>query len=120
MLKQKAHAIALGVLVADLALTAASLPLTWMFRHGLLTATFPTVFPLPLFPLDQYILLLFAILPIWGLLLSAAGFYRSHRTLPLGEEIWAAAKVSFGGTAILVLLIYGMRPAAGPPCGGPR
>ena len=109
MLKQKAHAIALGVLVADLALTAASLPLTWMFRHGLLTATFPTVFPLPLFPLDQYILLLFAILPIWGLLLSAAGFYRSHRTLPLGEEIWAAAKVSFGGTAILVLLIYGMR-----------
>ena len=109
MLKQKARAIALGVLVADLALTAASLPLTWMFRHGLLTATFPTVFPLPLFPLDQYILLLFAILPIWGLLLSAAGFYRSHRTLPLGEEIWAAAKVSFGGTAILVLLIYGMR-----------
>ena len=109
MLKQKAHAIALGVLVADLALTAASLPLTWMFRHGLLTATFPTVFPLPLFPLDQYILLLFAILPIWGLLLSAAGFYRSHRTLPLGEEIWPAAKVSFGGTAILVLLIYGMR-----------
>ena len=45
MLKQKAHAIALGVLVADLALTAASLPLTWMFRHGVLTATLPTVFP---------------------------------------------------------------------------
>jgi exopolysaccharide biosynthesis polyprenyl glycosylphosphotransferase len=109
MLKQKAHAVALGVLVADLALTALSLPITWAFRHGFLTLAFPTLFPLPLHPLNQYVLLLFGILPIWALLLSSVGFYRSHRTLPLGEEIWAAAKVAFGGTAILVLLIYGMR-----------
>ena len=58
---------------------------------------------------DQYLSLLLFILPIWGLLLSAAGFYRSHRTLPLGEEIWSAGKVAVGGTAILVLLIFGLR-----------
>ena len=109
MLKQKARAIALGVLLTDLALTGISLPLTWLLRHGFLTSALPSLFPLPLFPLNQYLLLLFFILPIWGLLLSAAGFYRSHRTLPLGEEIWAAGKVAFGGTAILVLLIYGLR-----------
>jgi exopolysaccharide biosynthesis polyprenyl glycosylphosphotransferase len=109
MLKQKAHAIALGVLLTDLSLTAVSLPLSWVLRQGPLRTVLPSVFPLPLFPLDQYLLLLFFILPIWGLLLSAAGFYRSHRTLPLGEEIWAAGKVAFGGTAILVLLIYGLR-----------
>jgi exopolysaccharide biosynthesis polyprenyl glycosylphosphotransferase len=109
MLKQKARAIALGVLLTDLTLTAVSFPLTWALRHGFLTEALPSLFPLPLFPLNQYLLLLFFILPIWGLLLSAAGFYRSHRTLPLGEEIWAAGKVSFGGTAILVLLIYGLR-----------
>jgi exopolysaccharide biosynthesis polyprenyl glycosylphosphotransferase len=109
MLKQKARAIALGVLLTDLALTALSFPLTWALRHGFLTSAFPAVFPHPLAPLDQYLLLLFFILPIWGLLLSAAGFYRSHRTLPLGEEIWSAAKVAFGGTAILVLVIYGLR-----------
>jgi exopolysaccharide biosynthesis polyprenyl glycosylphosphotransferase len=109
MLKQKARAVALGVLLADLSLTALSLPVTWALRHGVLKSAFPNVFPLPLFPLNQYLLLLFFILPIWGLLLSAAGFYRSHRTLPIGEEIWAAGKVSFGGTAILVLLIYGLR-----------
>jgi exopolysaccharide biosynthesis polyprenyl glycosylphosphotransferase len=109
MLKQKAHAIALGVLLTDLALTAISLPLTWSLRHGFLKSALPSVFPLPLYPLEQYLLLLFFILPIWALLLSAAGFYRSHRTLPLGEEIWAAGKVSFGGTTILVLLIYGLR-----------
>src|SRR5262245_45281337 len=109
MLKQKARAIALGVLLADLSLTALSLPLSWVLRQGPLRTILPSVFPLPLFPLDQYLLLLFFILPIWGLLLSGAGFYRSHRTLPLGEEIWAAGKVAFGGTAILVLLIYGLR-----------
>src|SRR6185369_7591991 len=48
-------------------------------------------------------------LPIWGLLLDAAGFYRSHRTTPLVEEIWGAIKVSFGGTAMLALLVYGLR-----------
>src|SRR5215471_2263287 len=109
MLKQKARAIALGVLLTDLTLTALSLPLSWVLRQGPLRTILPSVFPLPLFPLDQYLLLLFFILPIWGLLLSGAGFYRSHRTLPLGEEIWAAAKVAFGGPAILVVLIYGLR-----------
>ena len=109
MLKQKARAIALGVLLADLALTALSLPVTWALRQGVLRTALPGLFPLPLHPLDEYLLLLLFILPIWGLLLSAAGFYRSHRTLPLGEEIWAAGKVAFGGTTILVLLIFGLR-----------
>ncbi|HEY3203752.1 MAG TPA: sugar transferase [Thermoanaerobaculia bacterium] len=109
MLKQKAHAIALGVLLTDLALTAMSLPVTYVLRTSILKSAFPGVFPLPLAPFDLYLLLLPFALPIWGLLLYAAGFYRSHRTLPLGEEIWAAAKVAFGGTAILVLLIYGLR-----------
>ena len=109
MLKQKARAIALGVLLADLALTALSPAGAWSLRQGVLRTALPGLFPLPLHPLDQYLLLLFFILPIWGLLLSAAGFYRSHRTLPLGEEIWAAGKVAFGGTAILVLLIFGLR-----------
>jgi exopolysaccharide biosynthesis polyprenyl glycosylphosphotransferase len=109
MLKQKSRAIALGVLLTDLALTAVSLPVAWALRQGVLRSALPGVFPLPLYPLDQYLLLLFFILPIWGLLLAAAGFYRSHRTLPLGEEIWGAGKVAFGGTAILVLLIFGLR-----------
>src|SRR6266571_4608702 len=60
-------------------------------------------------PISEYWLLLGLILPLWGLMLWAAGFYRSHRTLPLGEEIWAAMKVSFGGTALLALVIYGLR-----------
>jgi len=109
MLKQKARAVALGVLAGDLALTAVSLPVAYVWRHGVLTFLFPTFFPSGLNPIAQYWYLLVLILPIWGLLLSAAGFYRSHRTLPLGEEIWGAMKVAFGGTALLALAVYGLR-----------
>jgi len=109
MLKQKARAIALGLLVTDLVLTGVSLPVAWELRQGFLRNSLPSLFPLPLVPLDQYLLLLFFILPLWGVLLSISGFYRSHRTMPLGEEIWGAARVAVGGTAILVLLIFGLR-----------
>jgi exopolysaccharide biosynthesis polyprenyl glycosylphosphotransferase len=109
MLKQKARAVALGVLAGDLALTALSLPLAYLLRQTVLTRLFPRLFPQPLHPFEQYFFLLTLVLPIWGLLLYAAGFYRSHRTLPLGEEIWAAARVAFGGTALLALIVYGLR-----------
>jgi exopolysaccharide biosynthesis polyprenyl glycosylphosphotransferase len=107
MLKQKARVVAFGVLGGDLALTALSLPVAYGVRQGLLPAFVHQVSPAE--PLHRYIALLGLVLPLWGLLLYAAGFYRSHRTLPLGEEIWAAMRVSFGGTAILSLLIYGLR-----------
>ena len=109
MLKQKARAVALGVLAGDLALTAFSLPLAYLLRQTVLTRLFPRLFFQPLHPFEQYFFLLTLVLPIWGLLLYAAGFYRSHRTLPVGEEIWAAARVAFGGTALLALIVYGLR-----------
>lgn len=109
MLKQKARAVALGVLAGDLALTALSLPVAYVLRHGLLKSLFPAVFASGLSPFDNYLFLLVLILPLWGLMLSAAGFYRSHRTLPLWEEIWGAMKVAFGGTALLALAVYGLR-----------
>jgi exopolysaccharide biosynthesis polyprenyl glycosylphosphotransferase len=107
MLKQKARAVAFGVLGGDLALTALSLPVAYAVRESLLPAFAPQISPLQ--PFDRYLALLTLILPLWGLLLYGVGFYRSHRTLPLGEEIWAAMRVSFGGTALLSLLIYGLR-----------
>jgi exopolysaccharide biosynthesis polyprenyl glycosylphosphotransferase len=109
MLKQKARAIALGVMFWDLVLTALSLPVSYVLRHVVLPALFPAVFRTPLSPIREYAFLLVLVLPIWGLLLYAAGFYRSHRTTPLVEELWGATKVAFGGTAILALLVYGLR-----------
>lgn len=108
MLKQKARIVAIGVLAGDLALTAVSLPIAHALRR-LLPVLAPRLVPAALNPFGDYVVLLGLILPLWGLLLYAAGFYRSHRTLPLGEEIWAAMKVSFGGTATLAILIYGLK-----------
>ena len=108
MLKQKARAIALGVLLGELALTALSLPVAYVLRHGVLAPFLPSLFPVaPAF--DRYVVLLLAILPIWAPMLYVDGFTRSHRTLPLFEEIWTVAKIAFGGTAILTLFVYGLR-----------
>jgi exopolysaccharide biosynthesis polyprenyl glycosylphosphotransferase len=108
MLKQKARAIALGVLVGELALTVLSLPVAYVLRHGVLATFLPSPFPVaPAF--DRYVVLLLVILPIWAPMLYAAGFTRSHRTLPLFEEIWTVAKIAFGGTALLTLFVYGLR-----------
>ena len=109
MLKQKARAIALGVMMSDLVLTAMSLPVAHVVRHAVLPRLYPAFFRVPISPIQEYLFLLFLILPLWGLLLYGAGFYRSHRTTPLVQEIWGAIKVSFGGTAILALLVYGLR-----------
>jgi exopolysaccharide biosynthesis polyprenyl glycosylphosphotransferase len=108
MLKQKARAVALGVWAGDLALTALSLPVAYVLR-GILAPLLPAGLPSPLAPLDRYLFLLVIILPLWALMLFAAGFYRSHRTLPLWEEIWGAMRVSFGGTALLALVVFGLR-----------
>lgn len=109
MLKQKARVVAVGVLGGDLALTALSLPVAYALRERLLPALFPRFVPAALPPFTEYVALLSLILPLWGLLLYGAGFYRSHRTLPLGEEIWAAIKVAFGGTATLAVLVFGLK-----------
>jgi len=108
MLKQKARSIALGVLLGELSLTALSLPVAYVLRHGVLAPFLPSLFPVaPAF--DRYAVLLLLILPIWAPMLYAAGFTRSHRTLPLFEEIWTVAKIAFGGTALLTLFVYGLR-----------
>jgi exopolysaccharide biosynthesis polyprenyl glycosylphosphotransferase len=109
MLKQKARVVALGVWAGDLALTALSLPIAYALREAVLPIVMPAFFPSRMAPFEQYAFLLVLILPLWALMLFRAGFYRSHRTLPLGEEIWSAMKVSFGGTALLALIIYGLR-----------
>jgi len=53
MLKQKARAIALGVLIWDLVLTALSLPVAYVLRLAVLPAIYPSVFRTPLSPFDE-------------------------------------------------------------------
>ncbi len=109
MLKQRARALAGGLLFGDLALTAVSLLLAHALRGGLLRTIWPSVFRAPLYPLAHYLPLLAIILPVWTVCLFSVGFYRSRRTLPLWEEFWAAAKAVFFGTAILAMAVFAFR-----------
>jgi len=109
MLKQRARVLASGLLLGDLALTAASFVLAHALRGGLFRTLWPSVFAAPLYPLTHYLTLLAVILPIWTACLFSAGFYRSRRTLPLWEEIWGAAKAVFFGIAILAMAVFAFR-----------
>jgi exopolysaccharide biosynthesis polyprenyl glycosylphosphotransferase len=109
MLRQRARALAGGLIAADLLLTAISLAAAYALRNRALRALWPEAFAGPLYPVSKYFLLLALVLPVFALCLVAVGFYSSRRTLPLWEELWAAAKAVFFGTATLALLVYAFR-----------
>jgi exopolysaccharide biosynthesis polyprenyl glycosylphosphotransferase len=109
MLKQKARAVAYGVILLEIALTALALPLAHWLRDGLLAIVAPGIFGAPLYPLSRYLLLLPFIVPFWAIGLWAVGFHRSHRTDPIRVEAWGAIQVALGGTASVALLVWALR-----------
>jgi len=109
MLRQRARALAGALIAADLLLTAVSLGAAYLLRNHVLRALWPGAFAGPLYPFSRYLLLLALVVPVFALCLVAVGFYSSRRTLPLWEELWAAAKAVFFGTATVALLVYALR-----------
>jgi len=109
MLRQRARALAGGLMAADLMLTAVSLLAAYVLRNRALRVLWPAEFAGPLYPFSRYFVVLALVLPVFALCLVAAGFYSSRRTLPLWEELWAAVKAVFFGTATLALLVYALR-----------
>jgi len=109
MLKQRARVLAGGLILADLAITAVSLLIAYPLRNQVLRAIWPSAFSGALYPFSRYLLLLALVLPVFALCLVSVGFYSSRRTLPLWEELWAAAKAVFLATATISLLVYAFR-----------
>ncbi|MGH9464261.1 MAG: sugar transferase [Thermoanaerobaculia bacterium] len=107
MLKERARFVARVLLAADLAaVTAAFLAAYWL-RDTLVP--WLGVRPLELYPLRQYLPLLPLALLLWGLLLSRAGAYRSHRTITLVEEAWSVLRVAAFAAVLFVLFVYALR-----------
>jgi len=109
MLKQRARVLAGGLILADLVLTAVSLLIAYPLRNYVLRVLWPGSFSGALYPFSRYLVLLALVLPVFALCLVSVGFYSSRRTLPLWEELWAAAKAVFLATATLSLLVYAFR-----------
>jgi len=109
MLKEQARFLAVVIFLADMALVAAAFFLAYGCRADLLPALFPNHFPAPFYPLGKYLPLLPLVLLIWAPLLLVSGRYRSHRTVPLGEEAQAIIRICATGLAVLALAIYVLR-----------
>jgi exopolysaccharide biosynthesis polyprenyl glycosylphosphotransferase len=109
MLRQKARALTGALLCADLALTALSLVVAYELRDRWLRTLWPAAFSGPLYPFARYLPLLLLSLPIFGAAFWAVGFYRSRRTLPLWEELWAAWRAVFFSIATFALAVYTLK-----------
>ena len=89
-------------------LTVVSLLIAYSLRNSVLRALWPASFSGALYPFSRYLVFLALVLPVFALCLVSVGFYSSRRTLPLWEELWAAAKAVFLATATLALLVYAL------------
>lgn len=109
MLKQRARTLAVAIFILDLALVGLAFLAAYWLRSLLLPWAAPDRFPLPLYPLSTYLPLLPLALVIWGGLLMQGRQYRSHRTVPLPEEIWSILRIGLLGSVIFTLTIYAFR-----------
>jgi exopolysaccharide biosynthesis polyprenyl glycosylphosphotransferase len=109
MLKQQARLLGLTVFVVDLALVTAAFLLAYWLRNALLPWIASPLIPGHLYPLRSYLPLLPLALTIWGALFLATGRYRSHRTVPLREEVWAILRVCATAAVVFALTLYALR-----------
>ena len=108
MLKEQSRLLVGAIFILDLAMVAAAYFLAFWIRAAVLPGLFPDSIA-PLYPLASYLPLLPFILLIWGTLLLGSGCYRSHRTVPLGEEAKTIFRVCATALATLALGVYALR-----------
>lgn len=108
MLKEQSKPLVAAIFFLDLALVAAAFFIAFWIRSVVLPETFPQSIS-SFYPLAAYVPLLPFVLLIWGVALLSSGCYRSHRTVPLGEEAWTIVRVCATALAVLALGIYSLR-----------
>ena len=109
MLKQRARLLNATLFVVDLALVALAALTAYWLRSTLLPGLLPGLFSTELYPLDAYLPLVPLAVTIWGALLLISGEYRSHRTVPLLDEVWDVVRTSIIGSVAFTLMIYVFR-----------
>ena len=108
MLKEQARSVAASLYAADLASTLAAVAAAYWLRSSVLSRFFPGRLT-ELYPISYYLILVGPIVVIWSGLLYASGGYRSRRTSGLKDEVLLIGKIAIGGTALLTILVYGLR-----------
>ncbi len=106
MLKQRARTLSVVIFCLDLFLVTAAFFGAYWLRSELLPRLLPSFLPGHLYPLDHYLPLLPLALLIWGLLFLQTRRYRSHRTVPLFDEVWEIFRICLLSAVIFALVIY--------------
>ncbi len=101
MLKQKAKLVSLFLFLTELALLVGSFLIAYRFRDLYFSDKYEH-----LFPLQQYVWLIYIILPIWSFLFYYFDLYESQRTKPFWKEVWKLVKVSCWGTLLLMAVVF--------------
>ncbi|MEK6576677.1 MAG: sugar transferase, partial [Nitrospirota bacterium] len=101
MLKQKAKLVSLSLYLTELFLLIGSFLITYRFRDLYFSDKYEH-----LFLLQQYVWLIYIILPIWSFLFYYFDLYESQRTRPFLKEALKLVKVSFWGTLLLMAVVF--------------
>jgi len=102
MLSKKAKIVSLAQFFADETVTL----LTFLFAYWIRAQILTPLLERPIYPLSRYALLLFAIIPAWGIIFWIFGLYRSHRIISLKRELWEITRAVFAAGAFLALIIF--------------
>ncbi|GAB6055897.1 undecaprenyl-phosphate glucose phosphotransferase [Methanobacterium movens] len=102
MIKENQRFFNMGLVLIDLLMISFSLFLAWEIRFE------SSLFGLgdSVWNFQQYILLLFAILPLYILLYNFFGLYRPHRTKSLSIEALNIVKVNFLGLLAIISILF--------------
>jgi len=104
MLRQRAKVVGFAVYVCDIFLIIAAFFIAYWVRGAV-----PSIDYGPLYPIQDYLRLLFLILPVWTFLLYYFGLYESSRTKPLWAEPWSILQVGFWGTLFISMFIFSFK-----------
>lgn len=102
MLKQRARIVSFFLFLLDESVTLASFLAAYWLRAYVVA---PAV-NRPIYPLADYLFLLYFIFPAWGISFWFLGLYRSHRTISFGREVWEILRAVVAGGLVLSLVIF--------------
>ena len=106
MLKQHVRLVKAGLYVTDITVTVLSFFLAYWIRTHHLTS-----FELmKLLPVEAYLWLLLAIVPVWTVLLYYFSAYKSYRTIPFSGELKVILKTVFVGSVVIGAIAFAFKP----------
>ncbi|MBI3802777.1 MAG: sugar transferase [Nitrospirae bacterium] len=101
MLKQKAKLVSVGVYLTDITILIGAFYLSFRIRDLYLSQSYGR-----LIPFENYLWLIYVIVPLWSALLYYFDFYESQRTKTFWREAWKLAKISISGMLLLMAIVF--------------